>query len=54
MFELFGPKFPKVSSRIQENSGFLETRLGDRRIKPVCTENLICVDGVTESPKLME
>jgi hypothetical protein len=31
----FGRKFRKVSSRIQENSHFLETRLGDRRISPL-------------------
>ena len=34
-FALFGQKFPKVSSRIQENSRFLETRLGDRRMNPL-------------------
>ena len=31
----FDYKFPKVSSQIQENSRFLETRLGDRRISPL-------------------
>jgi hypothetical protein len=35
MFELFCQEFLKVSSRIQENSRFLETRLGDRRINPL-------------------
>ena len=30
-----GQKFPEVSSRIQENSRFLETRPGDRRISPL-------------------
>jgi transcriptional regulator with XRE-family HTH domain len=33
-----GPEFQKVSSRIQENSRFLETRLGDRRINPLRAE----------------
>jgi hypothetical protein len=31
----FGQEFLKVSSRIQENSCFLETLLGDRRINPL-------------------
>ena len=35
MIELFGREFPKVSGRIQENSRFLETSLGDRRINPL-------------------
>ena len=35
MFELFCQEFLKVSSRIQENSRFLETRVGDRRINPL-------------------
>ena len=35
MFELFCQEFLKVSSRIQENSRFLETRRGDRRINPL-------------------
>jgi hypothetical protein len=30
-----GREFPKASGRIQENSRFLEPRLGDRRIKPL-------------------
>jgi hypothetical protein len=35
LFKLFERTFPKVSSRIHENSRFLETGLGDRRIKPL-------------------
>ena len=34
-FELFGSRIPKVSSRIQENSRFLETRPRDPRINPL-------------------
>jgi hypothetical protein len=36
MFELFEPNIPKcLQPKIQENSRFLEPRLGDRRINPL-------------------
>jgi hypothetical protein len=53
MFELLGRKFPKVSSRIQENSRFLETRLGDQRIKPLRARRGSAFFGSMPQPALL-